>query len=101
MSSHRSQVDLRKLKRNGMIVAEALARYMYNLSDKVIQRAQDAQTNAKTMVININSNIRIVFLFHKGSPKDVQVFKGQMVRLAAIFNKFSTTILTSSGHNRN
>ncbi|TWW61710.1 nicalin-1-like isoform X1 [Takifugu flavidus] len=42
-----SQVDLRKLKRNGMIVAEALARYMYNLSDK-------------------------------GSPKDVQVFKGQM-----------------------
>uniref|UniRef100_A0A674MH68 Nicalin n=1 Tax=Takifugu rubripes TaxID=31033 RepID=A0A674MH68_TAKRU len=44
-----SQVDLRKLKRNGMIVAEALARYMYNLSDKVIRRAQDAQTNAKTM----------------------------------------------------
>lgn len=37
MSSHRSQVDLRKLKRNGIIVAEALARYMYNLSDKVIK----------------------------------------------------------------
>lgn len=36
MSSHRSQVDLRKLKRNGIIVAEALARYMYNLSDQVI-----------------------------------------------------------------
>uniref|UniRef100_H3C2U5 Nicalin n=1 Tax=Tetraodon nigroviridis TaxID=99883 RepID=H3C2U5_TETNG len=43
-----SQVDLRKLKRNGIVVAEALARYMYNLSDK------------------------------KGSPKDLQVFKGQM-----------------------
>uniref|UniRef100_A0A3Q4BBY7 BOS complex subunit NCLN n=1 Tax=Mola mola TaxID=94237 RepID=A0A3Q4BBY7_MOLML len=42
-----SQVDLRKLKRNGVIVAEALARYMYNLSDK-------------------------------GSPRDVQVFRGQM-----------------------
>ncbi|XP_044027553.1 nicalin-1-like isoform X2 [Siniperca chuatsi] len=42
-----SQVDFRKLKRNGIIIAEALARYMYNLSDK-------------------------------GSPKDVQVFKGQM-----------------------
>ncbi|XP_040014994.1 nicalin-1 [Xiphias gladius] len=42
-----SQVDFRKLKRNGVIVAEALAQYMYNLSDK-------------------------------GSPKDVQVFKGQM-----------------------
>ncbi|XP_070759232.1 BOS complex subunit ncln [Enoplosus armatus] len=41
-----SQVDFRKLKRNGIIIAEALARYMYNLSDK-------------------------------GSPKDVQVFKGQ------------------------
>ncbi|XP_035518269.1 nicalin-1 [Morone saxatilis] len=42
-----SQVDFRKLKRNGLIIAEALARYMYNLSDK-------------------------------GSPKDVQVFKGQL-----------------------
>uniref|UniRef100_A0A8C4DBA1 BOS complex subunit NCLN n=1 Tax=Dicentrarchus labrax TaxID=13489 RepID=A0A8C4DBA1_DICLA len=42
-----SQVDFRKLKRNGIIIAEALARYMYNLSDK-------------------------------GSPKDVQVFKGQL-----------------------
>ncbi|XP_061583776.1 nicalin-1-like [Cololabis saira] len=42
-----SQVDLRKLKRNSIIVAEALARYMYNLSDK-------------------------------GSPRDVQVFKGQL-----------------------
>lgn len=31
----RSQVDLRKLKRNGVIVAEALARFMYGLSDKV------------------------------------------------------------------
>uniref|UniRef100_A0A1A8ILT3 BOS complex subunit NCLN n=1 Tax=Nothobranchius kuhntae TaxID=321403 RepID=A0A1A8ILT3_NOTKU len=42
-----SQVDFRKLKRNGIIIAEALARYMYNLSDK-------------------------------GSPKDVQVFKGHL-----------------------
>ncbi|XP_069571505.1 BOS complex subunit ncln [Brachyistius frenatus] len=42
-----SQVDFRKLKRNGIIIAEALGRYMYNLSDK-------------------------------GSPKDVQVFKGQL-----------------------
>ncbi|XP_029947274.1 nicalin-1 [Salarias fasciatus] len=42
-----SQVDFRRLKRNGIIVAEALARYMYNLSDK-------------------------------GSPKEVQVFKGQL-----------------------
>ncbi|KAG8007484.1 Nicalin-1 [Nibea albiflora] len=28
------RVDFRKLKRNGVIIAEALARYMYNLSDK-------------------------------------------------------------------
>ncbi|XP_070706275.1 BOS complex subunit ncln [Pempheris klunzingeri] len=42
-----SQVDFRKLKRNGVIIAEALARYMYNLSDK-------------------------------GSPKEVQVFKGHL-----------------------
>ncbi|KAM8868600.1 BOS complex subunit ncln [Synchiropus picturatus] len=42
-----SQVDLRKLKRNGIIIAETLARFMFNLSDK-------------------------------GSPKDLQLFKGQM-----------------------
>uniref|UniRef100_A0A3P9IVC7 BOS complex subunit NCLN n=1 Tax=Oryzias latipes TaxID=8090 RepID=A0A3P9IVC7_ORYLA len=42
-----SQVDFRKLKRNGLIIAETLARFMYNLTDK-------------------------------GSPKDVQVFKGQL-----------------------
>ncbi|XP_034389306.1 nicalin-1 [Cyclopterus lumpus] len=42
-----SQVDFRKMKRNGVIIAEALARYMYNISDEV-------------------------------SPKDVQVFKGQL-----------------------
>ncbi|XP_053291860.1 nicalin-1-like [Pleuronectes platessa] len=42
-----SQVDFRKMKRNGIIIAEALAQYMYNLSDK-------------------------------GSPKDVQIFKGPL-----------------------
>ncbi|XP_077459380.1 BOS complex subunit ncln isoform X1 [Stigmatopora argus] len=42
-----SQVDLRKMKRNGIIIAEALARYIYHLSDK-------------------------------GSPKDVQLFKGRL-----------------------
>ncbi|KAJ7999767.1 hypothetical protein DPEC_G00197830 [Dallia pectoralis] len=42
-----AQVDLRKMKRNAIIIAESLARFMYNLSDK-------------------------------GSPKDIQVFKGQM-----------------------
>uniref|UniRef100_A0A8C4DB32 BOS complex subunit NCLN n=1 Tax=Dicentrarchus labrax TaxID=13489 RepID=A0A8C4DB32_DICLA len=53
-----SQVDFRKLKRNGIIIAEALARYMYNLSDK-------------------------------GSPKDVQVFKGQLVRDGRMSNLMS------------
>ncbi|KAM9859941.1 BOS complex subunit ncln [Aulostomus maculatus] len=42
-----SQVDFRKLKRNGIIIAETLARFMFNLTDK-------------------------------GSPRDVQLFKGQM-----------------------
>lgn len=54
MSSHRSQVDLRKLKRNGIIVAEALARYMYNLSDKVIKRTKCAQTKKKQNKANNN-----------------------------------------------
>ncbi|XP_060791495.1 nicalin-1-like [Neoarius graeffei] len=58
-----SQVDIRKLKRNAVIVAEALVRYMYNLSDK-------------------------------GSPKELQVFKGSLdvldSRLSALM-----TMLTS------
>ncbi|KAK0136360.1 Nicalin-1 [Merluccius polli] len=32
-----SQVDFKKLKRNGVIIAESLARFMYNLSDKDFQ----------------------------------------------------------------
>lgn len=32
-------MDIRKLKRNTVVVAEALARYMYNLSDKVRENA--------------------------------------------------------------
>ncbi|XP_077385974.1 BOS complex subunit ncln-like isoform X4 [Festucalex cinctus] len=36
-----SQVDLRKIKRNGIIIAEALARHMYNFSDKSLP--QDVQ----------------------------------------------------------
>uniref|UniRef100_A0A8C7XA67 Zgc:109965 n=1 Tax=Oryzias sinensis TaxID=183150 RepID=A0A8C7XA67_9TELE len=32
-----SQVDFRKLKRNGLIIAETLARFMYNLTDKDFQ----------------------------------------------------------------
>ncbi|XP_022532237.1 nicalin-1-like [Astyanax mexicanus] len=42
-----AQVDIRKIKRNAVIIAESLARYMYNLSDK-------------------------------GSPKEIQVFRGSL-----------------------
>uniref|UniRef100_A0A3Q3IDL4 BOS complex subunit NCLN n=1 Tax=Monopterus albus TaxID=43700 RepID=A0A3Q3IDL4_MONAL len=59
-----SQVDFRTLKRNGILIAEALARYMYNLSDK-------------------------------GSPNDVQVFKGHMdfqdSRMSSLMN-FLTSV---------
>ncbi|MFT7798825.1 nicalin-1-like [Arapaima gigas] len=44
-----SQVDMRKLKRNTVIVAESLGRFMFNLSSKA-----------------------------SGSPKELQLFKGQM-----------------------
>ncbi|XP_061118078.1 nicalin-1-like [Conger conger] len=58
-----SQTDIRKLKRNAVIVAESLARVMYNLSDK-------------------------------GSPKELQVFKGQMEiqdgRLSAMMSFLSS-----------
>lgn len=36
VSPFRSQVDLRKLKENGLIIAETMARFIFNLSDKVI-----------------------------------------------------------------
>lgn len=54
VSSHRSQVDLRKLKRNGVIIAEALARYMYNLSEKVIKcrKTECTYPNTETVVFN-------------------------------------------------
>ncbi|KAL2099568.1 hypothetical protein ACEWY4_003962 [Coilia grayii] len=42
-----AQVDIRKLKRNAIIIAESLTRFMYNLSDK-------------------------------GSPKEIQLFRGQL-----------------------
>ncbi|KAL7844107.1 hypothetical protein SRHO_G00226460 [Serrasalmus rhombeus] len=58
-----SQVDIRKLKRNTVIIAESLARYMYNLSDK-------------------------------GSPKEIQVFKGSLdildSRLSALMNMLTS-----------
>uniref|UniRef100_A0A669B7V7 BOS complex subunit NCLN n=1 Tax=Oreochromis niloticus TaxID=8128 RepID=A0A669B7V7_ORENI len=40
-----SKVDFRKLKRNGIIIAEALARYMYNLSDKVTECMKTQHTD--------------------------------------------------------
>ncbi|KAI1905193.1 hypothetical protein AGOR_G00013610 [Albula goreensis] len=58
-----SQTDIRKLKRNTVIVAESLARFMYNLSEK-------------------------------GSPKELQVFKGRMdiqdSRLSALISVLSS-----------
>ncbi|XP_062868160.1 nicalin-1-like [Trichomycterus rosablanca] len=56
-----SQVDLRKLKRNAVIVVESLARYMYNLSDK-------------------------------GSPKDIQLFRGSLDVLDSRLSALMTTL---------
>lgn len=50
LSEPRSQVDLRKLKRNGVIVAEALARFMYRLSEKVTIEF-DYHPSTETIVI--------------------------------------------------
>lgn len=53
------------------------------------------------MVLNIlKIKIRTLvchLFFHKGSPKDVQVFKGQMVRFWLLFLAFPIATLTSSG----
>lgn len=84
-------MDFRKLKRNGIIIAEALARYMYNLSDKVTECMKTQHTvniiKAESTFLLRQHCFKIamlmchygVFIFHKGSPKDVQVFKGQLV----------------------
>ncbi|XP_058271867.1 nicalin-1-like [Hemibagrus wyckioides] len=58
-----SQVDVRKLKRNVVIVAEALVRYMYNLSDK-------------------------------GSPKELQVFRGSLEVLDSRLSALMTMLTT-------
>lgn len=39
-SECREQVDIMKLRRNMVIVAEALARFIYNLTDKVRQTSE-------------------------------------------------------------
>lgn len=39
-SECREQVDIMKLRRNVVIVAEALARFIYNLTDKVRQTSE-------------------------------------------------------------
>lgn len=57
--SHRSQVDIRKLKRNGIIIAEALARYMYNLSDKV-----NKCMKTECMYPNMETVLSSFVLFH-------------------------------------
>lgn len=53
----RSQVDLRKLKRNGVVVAEALARFMYELSEKVSVSRQLRDSQSLIVLQNAESRV--------------------------------------------
>ncbi|RXN12926.1 nicalin-1-like protein [Labeo rohita] len=53
-----AQVDIRKLKRNAVIVAESLARFMYNLSDKDVQ---DSRLSAlMTMITSVPRAVQLM-----------------------------------------
>uniref|UniRef100_A0AAR2JFD9 BOS complex subunit NCLN n=1 Tax=Pygocentrus nattereri TaxID=42514 RepID=A0AAR2JFD9_PYGNA len=52
-----SQVDIRKLKRNTVIIAESLARYMYNLSDKVRELLQIGHSLRLSALMNMLTSV--------------------------------------------
>uniref|UniRef100_A0A668U6P4 BOS complex subunit NCLN n=1 Tax=Oreochromis aureus TaxID=47969 RepID=A0A668U6P4_OREAU len=62
-----SKVDFRKLKRNGIIIAEALARYMYNLSDKVTEYMKTQHTDIQ------DSRISSLMSFLTSVPRATQL----------------------------
>lgn len=66
-------MDVKKLSRNTKVVAEALARVIYNLTEKVhVHRHADPW---------YNSDLTFSFLSSqpKGTPGDLQIFTEQMV----------------------
>ncbi|XP_046881560.1 nicalin-1-like [Hypomesus transpacificus] len=65
-----SQVDLRKFKRNGIIIAESLARFMYNLSDK--GSAKDIQIFKGQMEF-LDSRLSTMMSFLTSIPRAAQL----------------------------
>lgn len=91
VSSLRSQVDSRKMKRNGIIIAEALARYMYNFSDKVIEIPTNNWMHLSYLHIlwlNIPSSFYCVINLDyilQGFTKRYASFQGSIGKLASLF----------------
>uniref|UniRef100_A0A8C7XA55 BOS complex subunit NCLN n=1 Tax=Oryzias sinensis TaxID=183150 RepID=A0A8C7XA55_9TELE len=68
-----SQVDFRKLKRNGLIIAETLARFMYNLTDKV-NKSRKHNKNLQTQRRNCpDSRLSSLMSFLTSVPRATQL----------------------------
>ncbi|KAM9800076.1 BOS complex subunit ncln-like isoform 2-T4 [Syngnathus typhle] len=76
-----SQVDLQKMKRNGIIIAEALARYLYHLSDK--NSPQDVQL-FKGRLDLYDSRISSLMSFLTSVPRATQLMDKEPAHILLI-----------------
>lgn len=100
-------MDFRKLKRNGIIIAEALARYMYNLSDKVTEYMKTQHTVNIIKAESIFSLRRYCFkiamlmchncvlFFHIGFTEGCASFQGPAGKFPIILIGMYRQLLTS------
>ncbi len=99
-------MDFRKLKRNGIIIAEALTRYMYNLSDKVIKcmTTQCMSPHTKTVVvlyhfcfISFPQCVIQLYYHPQGFTKRCAGFQGPHGKLLVILLHVQRQVLPSGG----
>lgn len=103
-------MDFRKLKRNGIIIAEALARYMYNLSDKVTECMKTQHTVNiikaesifslrqhcfKIAMLMCHNCVRVCFFFPQGFTKGCASFQGPAGKFPVILIGMYREVLTS------
>lgn len=84
--SYRPHVGVKKLSRNTKVVAEALARVIYNLTEKVT--TQDGRPTLDPIhALHLWFDI-CCFFNTKGAPGDLQIFTEQMVSYRSLWKAF-------------
>lgn len=76
----RPHVDVKRLCRNTKVVAEALARVIYNLTEKVPTLSEPHTC----WWVLLKSYIDVVVLLKQGAPGDLQIFTEQMVNVYSV-----------------